>query len=73
MKKARILSESGPLRTELGGMRELGVFSVSLSRMHLVLRQIQTALAGRGERTLGAVVQAMAYRGKPQGSAHERT
>lgn len=77
MKKARILSESGPLRTELGRMHELGKFSASFSRMHLVLRPIQPAqlgaIAGRDERTLGTEVHATAHRGKPQGGAHERT
>lgn len=50
-KKARILSESGPLRTELGGSR-LDAF---LSRMQWVLDQIESAAmllrpAGRDER-----------------------
>lgn len=45
----------------------------SLSRMHLVLRPIQPAIANRDERTLGTGVHAMARRGKPQGGAHERT
>lgn len=77
MKKARILSESGPLRTELGGLRELGQFSAPLSRMHLVFHPIKPAMAGRDEQTLGAGSHAIrlgtGHRGKPQGSAHERT
>lgn len=64
MKKARILSESGPLRTELGGVRELPEFSAFLSRMHLVLRPIQPAVAGRGKQTLGVNVLAHAHGGK---------
>ena len=45
----------------------------SFSRMHLVLRPIQPAIASRDERTLGTDVHAMTNRGKPQGDAHERT
>jgi hypothetical protein len=73
MKDARILSESGPLRTELGRMPELGVFSASFSRMHLTLRPIEPAVASQDERALGTDVHAVARRGEPQGGAHERT
>lgn len=73
MKEARILSESGPLRTELGGTRNLREFSACLSRLHLVLRPIKPAMAGRDERTLGADSRAVRHRGQPRRSAHERT
>ena len=45
----------------------------SFSRMHLVLRPIQPAIAGRDARVLGTDVHAKAHRGKPQGGVHERT
>ena len=45
-----------------------------LSRMNLVLRPIQPAMAARDERLLGDDdVRAIAQRGKAQGRAHERT
>jgi hypothetical protein len=46
MKEARILAESGPLRTELGGVRLRAV----LSRMHLALHAIKPAIAAGGPR-----------------------
>lgn len=77
MKEARILSESGPLRTELGRWRELPQFSTSFSRLHLVLRLREPAkrrgMAAGGPRILGALKCACALRGNPEGDAHERT
>lgn len=76
-KEARIHSESGPLRTELGRSRELPQFRASFSRVHLVLRLLEPAkhqaMAGAGARTLGACRCAGPHRGNPEGDAHERT
>ena len=77
MKEARILSESGPLRTELGRSRELRQFSASFSRMHRILRPLEPAkrptMAGGRAWTLGACKCAGAERGNPVSDAHERT
>ena len=64
MKKARILAESGPLRTELGGVR----LCAHLSRMHRVLVPIKLSIA-RGQFWMQC---ARATRRLHRRGAHER-
>jgi hypothetical protein len=56
-KKARIHAESGPLRTELGGVR----LCAFLSRMQGVVRPMPTAMAGWVERTRGTELLATVH------------
>jgi hypothetical protein len=76
----RVEKEKGPdpfgIRASANRARK-DALCASLSRMHLEFRPIQPAIAGRDEGSRGADVHAihrgMRHRGKPQGSAHERT
>ena len=72
-KMARILSDSGPLRTELGGAR----LHAALSRMHSVLVPIKLptakGLANWAARRIGLMQGCVASAQRPhRSSAHER-